>query len=107
VVDVLSQTLRAEDVLARYGGEEFAVLARGIALPNAKQMGERLRKRVETMQMECEGEPLRLSISIGVSIFPLNDEPVTCFEKAAEQLIARADAALYVAKNRGRNRVED
>jgi diguanylate cyclase (GGDEF)-like protein len=107
LVDVLSQTLRAEGVLARYGGEEFAVLARGIALQNAMQMGERLRKRVEAMRMECEGVPLRLTISIGVSMFPSNAEPVPCFEKAADQLIARADAALYVAKNRGRNRVED
>jgi diguanylate cyclase (GGDEF)-like protein len=106
MAEVLSQTLRAEDVLARYGGEEFAVLARGITLQNAAAMGERLRKRVAAMRFENHGQPLELTTSIGVAVFPFEESSTLGADDAATELIARADAALYRAKNGGRNRVE-
>jgi diguanylate cyclase (GGDEF)-like protein len=109
MVDVLGQTLRAEDVLARYGGEEFAILARGIVVSNAVQMGERLRKRVAGISIDHAGKPLSLTASVGVAVFPFDGEasdPAQAADDTAQQLIARADAALYRAKNGGRNRVE-
>jgi diguanylate cyclase (GGDEF)-like protein len=82
-----SQTLRAGDILARYGGEEFAVALPGTNLENAGQMLERLR--------EClpEGQ----TCSAGVCRWD--------GAESAESLTARADTALYTAKDSGRDRV--
>jgi diguanylate cyclase (GGDEF)-like protein len=104
--ELLTRTLRAEDVLARYGGEEFAVLARGIAAPNALLLAERLRKRVSALEFAPKGPSLGLTVSIGVASFPDGPTPCRSAQEAVDRLIARADAALYRAKNSGRNRVE-
>jgi two-component system, cell cycle response regulator len=107
IVGVLSETLRAEDVLARYGGEEFAVLVRGVSKENALVLGERLRRVVETMQLKHDDKPLPLTVSVGVSVFPIADGPEGApSEQSGAKLIELADAALYRAKNGGRNRVE-
>ena len=107
VVGVLSDTLRAEDVLARYGGEEFAVLVRGVSAENARLLGERLRREVEEMALSKEtGEALPVTISVGISTFPLAEAGEAPAEKTGEKLIELADAALYRAKKAGRNRVE-
>jgi diguanylate cyclase (GGDEF)-like protein len=108
--EVLGETLRAEDVLARYGGEEFAVLVRGIPRDHAIGLADRLRKLVQSTafgKSEVPDEPMRISVSIGVALYPLN--PARTPEETtddAQTLIARADAALYRAKQSGRNRVE-
>lgn len=92
-------TVRTEDIFARYGGEEFCVICRGVPLPNAGTLGERLRVVVESTAFEHEGKAIPVTISVGVAASP--DLPV---ENAA-QLIAGADEALYEAKRGGRNRV--
>jgi two-component system, cell cycle response regulator len=90
--------VRAEDVFARYGGEEFAVVARGISLADTAVLAERLRSAVEAHVFATGEQRLRMTVSIGLTIStPEDSEP--------EQLIARADAALYKAKGGGRNRV--
>ena len=102
LVELLGSTLRAEDVLARFGGEEFAVLARGIPESGALQLAERLRKLVESTQLGSAEKPLHCTVSIGVAVFPIEGAKA---ETATEQLIERADAALYRAKQAGRNQV--
>jgi diguanylate cyclase (GGDEF)-like protein len=92
-------TVRTEDIFARYGGEEFCVICRGVPLPNAGTLGERLRVVVESTSFDHEGKAIPVTISVGVAASP--DLPV---ENAA-QLIAGADEALYEAKRGGRNRV--
>jgi two-component system, cell cycle response regulator len=92
-------TVRTEDVFARYGGEEFAVICRGVPLPSAGILGERLRQTVETSAFEHEAVRMPVTISIGVAAYP--DLPI----ENANQLIAGADEALYEAKRGGRNRV--
>lgn len=92
-------TVRTEDIFARYGGEEFCVICRGVPLPNAGTLGERLRVVVESTSFDHEGTAIPVTISVGVAASP--DLPV---ENAA-QLIAGADEALYEAKRGGRNRV--
>jgi diguanylate cyclase (GGDEF)-like protein len=107
IVEVLQETLRAEDVLARYGGEEFSVLVRGIPRDHAIQLGERLRKLVASTKFRLPGKSdttLELTISIGVALYP-DGAPRTQPDEA-QSLVERADAALYRAKQAGRNRVE-
>lgn len=86
---------RAADSVARYGGEEFAVIVPGNALEGVLVLAERLRQGVEALRLP-EGQ---VSISIGVAFQhpPVMADPM--------QLLADADAALYVAKHAGRNRV--
>jgi diguanylate cyclase (GGDEF)-like protein len=107
VVGVLGDTLRAEDVLARYGGEEFAVLARGVNKEGAKVLGERLRREVGEMGLTKDGgDKLTVTVSVGISVFPLENPADVPSDKIGHRLIELADAALYRAKNGGRNRVE-
>jgi two-component system cell cycle response regulator len=107
IVGVLGDTLRAEDVLARYGGEEFAVLVRGVNPEQSKILGERLRREVEMMELTKEtGEALAITVSVGISMFPLANAADVPSDQTGQKLIELADAALYRAKNGGRNRVE-
>lgn len=97
----LRGALRTEDVLARYGGEEFAVLARGIGVPGARALAERLRSSVERMEIAWEGEQIAVSASVGLAhnhSGPATSDP--------QRLVSAADKALYAAKAAGRNRVE-
>ncbi|MGH8028813.1 MAG: diguanylate cyclase [Arenimonas sp.] len=94
IVERLAHCLRrAEDLLARYGGEEFLVVLPGADLPIAAQLAEVMRKEVEK-------SGLGATVSIGVASRVPDDSAVLT------ELIARADAALYVAKKGGRNRIE-
>lgn len=107
LVEILAETLRAEDVLARYGGEEFAVLVRGVTLEHACGLGERLRRLVETGRFDATSAgdpPLQVTVSVGVAGYPFapDDAPTD----PSERLIALADAALYRAKLAGRNQVQ-
>jgi diguanylate cyclase (GGDEF)-like protein len=99
MVDVLIDALRAEDVVARYGGEEFAILMRGISPDHARTVADRLRKTVEVAN---PGPNLKVTVSIGLALYPLNEKT----EDPATKLVELADAALYRAKQAGRNRVE-
>lgn len=89
------QQLRATDLLARYGGEEFVVVLPDTDKARAAETAERLRKRVEALQIE-RGDGAILTASYGVATFP---------QDGADQdgLIGRADAMLYAAKQAGRN----
>ncbi|MBL8326215.1 MAG: GGDEF domain-containing protein [Rubrivivax sp.] len=92
VASVLQAQLRAEDVLGRAGGEEFWLVLPATPLDHALQLAERLRSGVEAAA-------LGTTCSIGVALAAPNDADVG-------QIVARADAALYRAKDAGRNRVE-
>jgi diguanylate cyclase (GGDEF)-like protein len=95
VADRLRATLRGTDRLGRYGGEEFAVL-----IPEATpDLAERLRLAVAQAPVETDAGPLPVTVSVGVRVF----EPG--LEDLATALNG-ADAALYRAKQAGRNRVE-
>jgi diguanylate cyclase len=94
----LATVLRLGDVLARYGGEEFAVILSGANLKMARQKGESLRNQIETTSFLGRRKPVRITLCCGVTEVRAGDTPATVF--------ARADRALYLAKDRGRNRVE-
>ncbi|MCS6801199.1 MAG: GGDEF domain-containing protein [Chloroflexota bacterium] len=92
---------RPGDLLARYGGEEFALILSGAALPAGRDIAERLRRAVEGLAIPNGADPPGVvTVSAGVAtIWPRLGEE-------AALLVQAADAALYRAKLRGRNRVE-
>ena len=98
VARILSESVRESDSVARYGGEEFTVISPQVGQQGAVELAERLRERVERTQFEKEDVmPLgRLTVSIGLAVFPDDAESKT-------ELIEHADRALYRAKERGRN----
>lgn len=99
LANVIRGLVRTEDVFARVGGEEFVVLARATARASALILGERMRSAIESKQFVFEGKRLAVTISVGVST---SADPGVL---QSSDLMARADAALYRAKNDGRNRV--
>ncbi|HEY4369938.1 MAG TPA: DUF484 family protein [Steroidobacteraceae bacterium] len=98
--------IRGSDAAARFGGDEFVVLAPGISPEQAAALAERIRQAVCGTPLEISpGLALNLSVSIGVAgIRPARNDGD--LKAAAERLLADADAALYRAKQLGRNRVE-
>ncbi|WP_267220658.1 sensor domain-containing diguanylate cyclase [Dyella silvae] len=98
VVEAIGDELRPADWLGRYGGEEFVVALPGANRDNAMAVGERIRHSIETLQVHSRGNTFQTTISIGIA--NLGGPTDT-----ADDLIARADAALYRAKTEGRNRI--
>lgn len=92
-----AESVRDEDVFARYGGEEFAIVCRGIGLQQCAKLGNRLRIKIERHTFEYKGRVIPVTISLGVSGIPAVNAATP------QDLIAAADAALYAAKNAGRN----
>jgi eukaryotic-like serine/threonine-protein kinase len=97
VADRLTEGIRREDLLGRYGGEEF-VLVIPDGEDGAVELAERLRRAVEADPIPTDDGPLRVTISVGVS---MRDDT----DVAPDTMLARADAALYQAKQGGRNQV--
>lgn len=89
---------RAGDVAARYGGEEFVVLLPGLDAGQAIALAESIRCTITQLQLQHGEQPVALTISLGVAT-------LTPALVAPADLLAAADAALYQAKNGGRNRV--
>ncbi len=98
--------IRDSDAAARFGGDEFVVLAPGISPEQAAALAERIRAAVSDTPLDIPGgKSLSLTVSIGVAGIVLGRNQ-TDLKAAAEELLAEADAALYRAKQNGRNRVE-
>ncbi|MDP1635232.1 MAG: GGDEF domain-containing protein, partial [Gallionellaceae bacterium] len=97
--------LRSIDVLGRYGGEEFAVLLVQTDMDSALAIAERIRHSIAEQRFEGEGsETLAATLSVGVATLRDCNRTQNA-ETLAQQLVARADQALYRAKQGGRNRV--
>ena len=96
---VLRRFARESDVACRYGGEEFLVLLPECPFDAALPRAERLREEIAKLELRYDDQPLGLvSVSLGVAAFPDH-------AKESEELLRRADEALYLAKQTGRNRV--
>lgn len=95
VASVANGAIRPDDVIGRYGGEEFLILLAGVDLDDGLQISERIRRAIEWSR-GGPGEPA-VTASLGLATLTPGLD--------AAQLIARADAALYEAKRRGRNQL--
>jgi two-component system cell cycle response regulator len=94
----LTANTRGHDVIARIGGEEFVCAMPDADIDDARAAAERVRAAVETPGFDLGGTVIEVTVSVGVAALRPGD-------RAPEKLLARADAALYRAKNTGRNRV--
>jgi two-component system cell cycle response regulator len=98
---LLNGRRRITDLVARYGGEEFVWVLPGARAEGAAQVGEWLRREVETMALSTGQGPLELTVSIGITTFdPSEHGPI-----GATAVLEAADRALLDAKEQGRNRV--
>jgi diguanylate cyclase (GGDEF)-like protein len=99
VGEILSESVRSEDIACRYGGEEFLLILPDIEAETALLRAEDIRNRVASVRLAFQGKTLKdITVSIGVSTFPQAG-------KTVEDLVGAADRALYAAKMSGRNRV--
>ena len=99
ITQFLKKNSRDVDILARYGGEEFIFILPHTSEPQSLIFGERIRRQMEEHRFASEGIPqeCKVTISVGVAEFKNGD--------TIEQLINKADHALYKAKESGRNKV--
>lgn len=97
---LLSKTVRSCDFLARYGGEEFAVILPETSEKEALMLGKRIVSIIENHQFKSiDGEPIgKISVTVGLTSFPRSASNL-------QQLIDRADQALYKGKRSGKNRI--
>ncbi|WP_457568709.1 diguanylate cyclase [Desulfurobacterium sp.] len=100
VVDKIRSLIRSSDILIRYGGEEFIIYLPHTTASDALKLAERIRKNIEDMVIEVPGgKKVKVTVSLGVA----QREP----GESLEEVIKKADEALYRAKESGRNRVSD
>ena len=98
LAEIFSSQLRAPDVVSRYGGEEFAIFLTETSLGGAYSIANRIREAVESHAFSHEGKTIPVTVSIGCSQSDKRDGRY-------EDIIERADRALYKAKEAGRNQV--
>ncbi|RFD25600.1 hypothetical protein CER19_22780 [Pseudomonas sp. GL93] len=98
IANVLSKRLRPTDFIARFGGEEFVLLMPDSALADALAVGEVLREAIAACPFHFKGEPVIITVSMGVAQFQPGER--------SDLALKRADEALYKAKAAGRNQVQ-
>ena len=100
LAELITKTIRTSDIAARYGGEEFVIISSETSKERVVQMAERVKKAIEDYPFpKKETQPGgTLTVSFGVATFKVD-------ATIADELIKKADSALYKAKESGRNRV--
>jgi diguanylate cyclase (GGDEF)-like protein len=97
MADLLQGYVRRSDISCRYGGEEFMLVLPATSLEGATQFAEKLRQIVARKAFIVDGQELRFTISLGIASYPAHGE-------ASNEIINKADDALYISKRLGRNR---
>ncbi|PWB52359.1 MAG: hypothetical protein C3F13_11380 [Anaerolineales bacterium] len=95
---LLSSHVRAGDIACRFGGEEFVVVMPKASLTVARQRANDWRSKFETQVLIHEGEVLSATLSAGVAVYPLHGT-------SSDEIVRKADQAMYAAKAAGRNQV--
>ena len=99
LVQTIQTELRTIDILGRYGGEEFAILLPETASEQAMAAAERIRKAIESQAVDVGETSVHITASLGIVAY-IPPEEVTI-----DELLDRADQAMYIAKRSGRNQV--
>ena len=99
LAEILRVDARRSDVGCRYGGEEFVLLLPKMNVEAARVRAERWRQMFAEMEMTVDSATLKCTLSVGIAVFPEHGN-------SADELLRNGDRALYLAKTRGRNRVE-
>jgi diguanylate cyclase (GGDEF)-like protein len=108
VLFAVADCIREHDGAARFGGEEFCVLLPDTNDVNALHIAERIRQSISELKLELDGEMIPVTVSIGLGIYPdslSSDALNQSNSELGEMLFKNTDAALYKAKDSGRNRV--
>ena len=95
---VFKESVRSCDYVARYGGEEFILVLPEIGPQDGGKAAERIRKKVVKEKFAVDGKPIQVTVSVGVASYPKDGDE-------SQAIIRHADAALYKAKESGRNQV--
>lgn len=96
VAGEIAGQVRRNELFSRLGGDEFAILVPDISDEMLRVLAERITRSIATVRFQFEGENLRLTTSVGIAVYPDHADN-------AEDLIARADMAMYQAKEAGKN----
>ena len=97
--ELFRQVIRESDVVARYGGDEFVIVLPETPLAGALITAERIRKKVAEHEFSPHDLQIRLTVSLGVACYPRH-------ALTAEELVRKADAAMYLAKESSRNNIK-
>jgi len=97
VAEKLKKLLRETDIVGRYGGEEFSVILPFTGKKDGVEIAERIRRGIEEESFNFKGETVHVTVTIGCSFFPE--------EKTLNEIVRKADIALYKGKREGKNRV--
>ncbi len=98
---IRKNVIRSQDMASRYGGEEFTVMLNETSMEDAFGLAEKIRREIEETDFFYDNQHMKVTISIGCSVFNSETNPVT----TAKDLVEQADKALYVSKHNGRNQV--
>jgi diguanylate cyclase (GGDEF)-like protein len=98
IVHCIQEELRDTDIVARYGGDEFVVMLPETFAAGAAGVGSRIRLRVQESVLDTRDAMVRSTVSIGIASFPEHGESL-------DEMIEKADAAMYASKEAGKNRV--
>ena len=114
LVSLMQEQVRAGDIVARYGGEEFTIILPDTGIQLAHEIAERIRHKVEEQKLVINEKPIHITVSIGISTLNQIKGQANTIDKNAlhitekyldKLLIGKADEALYLAKQAGRNQV--
>jgi diguanylate cyclase (GGDEF)-like protein len=98
VAGILGKAVRKGDAAGRYGGEEFVLYLHMTGPEKASEVAERFRRMIRQARLPHEGREVSVTASLGIACSPAHG-------RKPDDLLRRADEALYLSKNRGRDRV--
>lgn len=104
VAETLKQQVRSTDILVRFGGEEFVVIFTNTSCDNGQTFAERIRTEIKALQWQMADTVVQITLSIGLHCTRLEGREPEALD--IDQIVHRADMAMYAAKANGRDRVE-